>query len=87
MYVKDLKAKKLDSQAIVGHFVGYNLELKGYRIYWPTKRTISVERNIVINDNDVTSADNITLDSGDISAEGECKGNWRLDLAKSSRRS
>ena len=45
--------------------------MKGYRIYWPTKRTISVKRNVVINDNDVTSADNITLDSGDILAEGE----------------
>ena len=51
---------------IVGHFVGYDIESKGYRIYWPTKRTISVERNVVINKNDVTSADNITLDSGDI---------------------
>ena len=40
--------------------------MKGYRIYWPTKRTISVERNV-----DITSADNITLDSGDILAEGE----------------
>ena len=70
-YVKGLKAGKLDLQAIVGCFVGYNLESKGYRIYWPTKRTITVERNVVINDNDVTSADNITLDSGDILAEGE----------------
>ena len=49
-YVKDLKARKLDSQTIVGHFIGYDLESKGYRIYWPTKRTISVKRNVVIND-------------------------------------
>ena len=70
-YVKDLKARKLDLRVIVGCFVGYDLESKGYRIYWPTKRTITVERNVVINDNDITSAENITLDSGDILGEGE----------------
>ena len=36
-YVKNLKARKLDSQALVGHFVGYDIESKGFRIYWPTK--------------------------------------------------
>ena len=56
---------KLDSHTLSGHFVGYDIKSKGYRIYWPTKRTISVERNVVINDNDITSMDNITFDSGD----------------------
>lgn len=32
-YVKDLKAGKLDLRAQVGHFVGYDSESKGYRIY------------------------------------------------------
>ena len=32
VYVKDLKAGKLNSHAKVGQFVGYNLELKGYQI-------------------------------------------------------
>ena len=32
-YVKDLKAGKLDSIAQVGHFVRYDSESKGYRIY------------------------------------------------------
>ena len=36
-YVKDLKAGKLDARAKVGQFVGYDLESKGYRIYWPQK--------------------------------------------------
>ena len=43
-YVKDLKAGKLDARAKVGHFVGYGLESKGYRIYWPRKRSVSVEQ-------------------------------------------
>ena len=36
-YVKDLKARKLDARAQLGWFVGYDLESKGYRIYWPGK--------------------------------------------------
>ena len=36
-YVKDLKARKLNSHAKVSQFVGYNLESKGYQIYWPQK--------------------------------------------------
>ena len=42
-YVKDLKAGKLDAHAKVGHFVGYDSESKDYRVYWPGKRSVSVE--------------------------------------------
>jgi hypothetical protein len=42
-YIKD---QKLDAQAKKGRFVRYD-SAKGYRIYWPDKRSISVERNIV----------------------------------------
>jgi hypothetical protein len=52
-YVKDLKAGKLDSRAQLGQFVGYDSESKGFRIYWPSKRSVTVERNIVFNNGDV----------------------------------
>ena len=42
-YVKDLKAGKLDSRAQLGRFVGYDSESKGFRIYWPNKRSVTVE--------------------------------------------
>ena len=42
-YVKDLKAGKLDARAQVGQFVGYDSKSKGFRIYWPGKRSVSVE--------------------------------------------
>jgi len=42
-YVKDLKAGKLDAQAQLGHFVGYDSGYKGYQIYWPAKQSIMVE--------------------------------------------
>ena len=36
-YVKDIHAEKLDPRAQVGHFIRYDAESKGYRIYWPRK--------------------------------------------------
>src|SRR5882762_4938951 len=68
-YVKDLKAGKLDSRAQLGRFVGYDSESKGFRIYWPNKRSVTVERNVVFNDSDVTT-DTTAVIPGDLS-EGE----------------
>ena len=70
-YVKDLEARKLDSWALVGCFVGYDIETKGYQIYWPTKRSITVERNVIFNENDVHTTDNLTIIQDDTLAEGE----------------
>ena len=68
-YVKDLKAGKLDACAQLGQFVGYDSESKAYCIYWLTKRTISIERNVVFNDGDVTT-DATAVIPGEMS-EGE----------------
>lgn len=68
-YVKDLKAGKLDSRAQLGQFVGYDSESKGFRIYWPNKRSITVEQNVVFNNGDMTM-DTTAIIPGDLS-EGE----------------
>ena len=65
-YIKDLKAGKLDACAQLGQFVGYDSESKGYRIYWPSKWSVTVERNVVFNDSDVMT-DTTTIISGDLS--------------------
>src|ERR1700749_161005 len=70
-YVKDLGAGKLDARAQVGHYVGYDFESKGYQIYWPHKCSISVECNIVFNEDDVLTKDDTVIIPGDILAEGE----------------
>lgn len=70
-YVKDLKAGKLDARATKGRFVGYDLKSKGYRIYWPKKRSVSVERNVVFNPEDVDSSDKIAIIPGEAQSEGE----------------
>ena len=70
VYVKDLKAGKLDACVQQGCFVGYDSESKGYRIYWPTKRLVSVERNVVFNENDILEKENTTVTVG-VQSEGE----------------
>jgi hypothetical protein len=70
-YVKDLKAGKLDARATKGRFVGYDSESKGYRIYWPKKRSVTVERNVVFNPEDVDSSDEIAVIPGEAQSEGE----------------
>ena len=46
IWVKDLHTRKLDPRAKEGKFVGYDDKSKGYRVYWPGKNRVSVERNI-----------------------------------------
>ena len=70
-YVKDLKAGKLDAHAQLGQFVGYDSESKGYRIYWPGKRSISVEHNVMFNQDDIQINDSTVSISGGVQFEGE----------------
>ena len=70
-YVKDLKAGKLDPRAQKGRFVGYDSESKGFRIYWPEKRTVSIERNVVFNLNDLLTEGDYVIVQDDVLNEGE----------------
>ena len=69
-YVKDLKAGKLDACAQVSRFVGYDSESKGFRIFWPGKKSVSVERNVVFNENDVQN-NNGSVAIPEVLSEGE----------------
>ena len=71
VYVKNLTAGKPDSRARLGHFVRYDSESKGYRIYWPDKWSIMVEQNIIFNESDVLSTNTTALIPGDALDEGE----------------
>ncbi|GBE88951.1 Retrovirus-related Pol polyprotein from transposon TNT 1-94 [Sparassis crispa] len=46
VWVRIEDADKLESKARAGRFVGYSDESKGYCVYWPEKRSVSVERNV-----------------------------------------
>jgi hypothetical protein len=64
-YVKNLTAGKLNAHANKGQFVGYNSKSKGYRIYWPEKWSITVERNVVFNQDDSSILDETTIFHGE----------------------
>ena len=70
-YVKDMSAGKLDARAQIGQFVGYDTESKGFRIYWPGKRSITVKRNVVFNENNTHTPENFTVIPGDTLDEGK----------------
>lgn len=58
-YVHLLDAGKLELRAEEGVFVGVDAESKGYRIYWPEKWRVSVERNVTFAPTEVTVAQDV----------------------------
>ena len=70
-YVKDLKAGNLDDHAQIGWFIGYDSESKGYCIYWPNKQSITVECNVIFNEDDVLTTNDIAIIPGNVLAKGE----------------
>ena len=70
-YVKDLKAGKLDARAKLGRFVGYNSESKGFHIYWPNKQSVTVERGVIFNQEDVLIKNDHVVIPGGVLSEGE----------------
>ncbi len=64
VWVKIKDAGKLDSQAVEGYFVGYDEESKGYRLYFPRRRQIAVERDVYFDKEAI-------IEVGDVVFEGE----------------
>lgn len=51
VWVRLEDAGKLDAKAVEAKFVGYSAESKGgYRVYWPIKHNVTVERNVQFMD-------------------------------------
>ena len=67
---------KLNPRAKEGCFIRYNDESKGYRVYWPGKNTVSVERNIYTDKKAV-------LNPGNIIVEGEWEQVEKPGISKS----
>jgi hypothetical protein len=45
VWIKQLNTRKLETRASRAWFVGYDDEFKGYRVFWPEKRKVTVERD------------------------------------------
>jgi hypothetical protein len=61
-WVKRLNAGKLKSRAEEGRFVGIDSESKGYRIYWPGKNRVSVERDVYFNENEALAPEEVPIE-------------------------
>jgi hypothetical protein len=64
IYVHLLDAGKLDPRAEEAVFVGVDIESKGYRVYWPLKCRVSIERNVTFMPGEVVVAPDV-LDEGE----------------------
>jgi hypothetical protein len=71
--------RKLDDRGLEAKFVGYDSERKGYRIYWPKKRSVTVERNVKFHANEVVIPETVQ-------DEGEKVNNSTTNAQKASER-
>src|SRR5882762_222356 len=46
VWVHSLGGSKLEGRSDIGRWVGFDEESNGHRIYWPGKRSVSVERSV-----------------------------------------
>ena len=67
IYIRVENAGKLDEQAKQAKFIGYNYNSKGYRVYWPESRCISIEWNVCCLPNVLS----VPSDSPDVEFKGE----------------
>ena len=46
VWVHDDSSGKVGVRAIAARWVGFDTQTKGHRVYWPERRTVTVERNV-----------------------------------------
>ncbi|PIL23016.1 hypothetical protein GSI_14323 [Ganoderma sinense ZZ0214-1] len=46
VWVHDDSSGKVGVRAVAGRWVGFDPQSKGHRVYWPERRTVTVERNV-----------------------------------------
>jgi hypothetical protein len=46
VWVHDADGSELDPRAREGRWIGFDIESRGHRVYWPVNRTVSVKRNV-----------------------------------------
>jgi hypothetical protein len=61
-WVKRLDIGKLKPRAELCHFVGIDTESKGFRVYWPGKNRVSIERDVYFNENDISASDKVLIE-------------------------
>jgi hypothetical protein len=63
VWVHNITGTKLDARATEGYWVGIDDESKAHRIYWPEKRSVTVERSVKFIPNEAQGV-NVPLEGG-----------------------
>jgi hypothetical protein len=66
VWVKRLNAGKLQPQALEARFVGMDDESKGYRIYWPTHRKVSIERDVYPDKTEALAPETVQIEGENV---------------------
>ena len=61
-WVKRLDVGKLKPRAEECRFIGVDVESKGYRVYWPGKNRVSVERDVYFDKNEALEHDEVQIE-------------------------
>ena len=64
VWVKRLDVGKLEPRAEECRFVGIDNESKGYRVYWPGKNRVGIERDVYFNENECLEPDEVPIEGG-----------------------
>src|SRR5258708_7852943 len=62
VYVKRRVAGKLEPKAEDTRFVVLDDKAKGYRIYWPTKHRVTVERDVYFSKDAILNPENVQIE-------------------------
>ena len=53
VWVHTTEGNKLEGRAKVGRWIGFDEVSNGHRIYWPDKRSVTIERSVKFTNNDI----------------------------------
>jgi len=67
VWVHVVDASKIDSRAPLGRWVGYDSQSRGHCVYWPDRRSVTVERSVQFEMSEV----DLPPVHGNITFEGE----------------
>jgi hypothetical protein len=65
VWVKRLGVGKLEPRAEECRFMGIDSESKGYRIYWPGKNRVSIERDVYFNESEALEPEEAPVEEDD----------------------
>ncbi|KIO03199.1 hypothetical protein M404DRAFT_146019 [Pisolithus tinctorius Marx 270] len=69
--VHDTSGSKLDMQARDGHWVGFDPESDGHRIYWPDTQAIGIERSVIFENSEASKRNSETSERNSAASQGD----------------